>query len=419
MKLHYLLFVFLSINTCFSQELPKLRIDLDKVYGGAVSDYLDSIEYIPLENTKSSKFGQISDLIITDSSFIIVDKDTQSVLFFSREGKFLNKISKNGSLTAATALYNTKKNKVEIIFINAVQNKFIKNSYNILGKLTENGEIKKMNDIEEEANNLESINNTIIVDENNYWVRNKVKSFDSFKDFYFFSKYKSNNKQESVVQFDSLNRYAVYRLTKELGSGELPVIHSNNFYFSTPIQHKLYKIDAINGTSKPLFQIVLPARYGIKSTLLSITDPKKMDSVVKSNWFTDRTVLGLENIIFDKDKLIFKTRTGVISGYGTDGQQITKNFFYRFKDSRLVAFEKMNSDVSNYYLPFRSKETIAYKGFSFTKEYIFTHISSLEMFATRDATKSKNPKYPPVLLEYFKTQTRKSNPVIVRMKLKE
>jgi hypothetical protein len=91
-------FFFLSCLQAFSQELPKLKINLEQAFGGAFSDYLDSIEYIPLETSKTSLFGNISQLLITDSSFVISDEDTKSILFFSLSGKFIKRVSKRGAL---------------------------------------------------------------------------------------------------------------------------------------------------------------------------------------------------------------------------------------------------------------------------------------------------------------------------------
>lgn len=50
--------------------------------------------------------------------------------------------------------------------------------------------------------------------------------------------------------------------------------------------------------------------------------------------------------------------------------------------------------------------------------YYYTTLSSLAMFTEMKNTKSRNPHYTPTLEEYFKTQSRKSNPVILRMKIK-
>lgn len=96
------------------------------------------------------------------------------------------------------------------------------------------------------------------------------------------------------------------------------------------------------------------------------------------------------------------------------------NFIYDTLSTKLISMERLVPDVHNYFLPILGNGSmIVFDGLYFHKGAYYTPISSLEMFAANVSTKSKNPQYPEVLKQYFKTQTRKSNPVIVRMKLKE
>lgn len=80
----------------------------------------------------------------------------------------------------------------------------------------------------------------------------------------------------------------------------------------------------------------------------------------------------------------------------------------------------MVPDMKSYYLPIiDASHYFQIYGLQYYGNHMFSSLSSLQMFAAREATKSKKPQYAPVLQEYFKTQNRKSNPVIVKMKLKE
>lgn len=394
----------------YAQTPPKLRIDLDRSYGGAFSTYLDSIEYIPLENTQNSECGQISNMILTDSSFVITDRDTKSVLFFSTTGRFLKRISKSGGLSATGAIFDAQKKMIDVVFENVGKTKVLFENYSLTGNFIEKGDI---NDIDKDF-----IHNRLIVDKNIFWIRHQLLGTDTIPAFYF-SQYNGKVKTKSAVPFDSLNTFGVFNLSKHLGYFPLPIIRSDNFYFSTPLTHKLYRVNAVSGAAEPLYQIVFPAKYGIKPDLTAVHDKKIMDSIVHAKWFDDRTVLGLENVIYDQNKLIFKIHTGLVSRYGPDGAVITRNFLYRFKDNLLVAFEKISPDTSTYFLPFRYRGTISTEGFYFKDNYLYTHLSSLEMFTAHEANKAKKPQYPAVLQRYFNAQNRKSNPVIVRMKLKE
>ncbi|GGH73814.1 hypothetical protein HNQ91_003734 [Filimonas zeae] len=57
------------------------------------SEFLDSVRYVPLETTKESEIGEISQLIVSDDFFIIMDtKATFSVLLFKKDGRFYKRI---------------------------------------------------------------------------------------------------------------------------------------------------------------------------------------------------------------------------------------------------------------------------------------------------------------------------------------
>ncbi|MFT3902994.1 MAG: 6-bladed beta-propeller [Niabella sp.] len=71
----------LTLNLLHAQEVPKIRIDPAAASEGPVSNYFDSVEYIPLETSPKSLFGDVDKLIVTDSSVVVFNFDTYSVLF--------------------------------------------------------------------------------------------------------------------------------------------------------------------------------------------------------------------------------------------------------------------------------------------------------------------------------------------------
>lgn len=394
----------------FAQDLQKIRINPDQAYGGDFSDYLYAPEYIPLETTKESLFGQISNLIITKLGYVITDDDTKSVLFFSKSGEFVKKISKYGTYNSRVAVFDEYNNTIAIVFQNENSEKFVIKSYNIQGDY--------IKDINESNLDFDLIHNTIVYNENTYWKRNIPAKSDSIPAFYF-SQYIDNTKSNSVISLDTMYSYGLYHLTKELGYTKLPSIFNNMFYYSTPIENKLYRVNALTGETTLLYQIIFPSKFGIDNTLLRIKDKKTMDNSLKKEWFKDKSALGLENIYHDTSKLIFKAIRGVSSSYGADGALISRNFLYLFSQNKLISFEKINADKGTYFLPFHSPHTIAREGVHFSNDYLYTHLSSLDMFTAYQVNKERNPVYPIILQDYFKTQNRKSNPVIVRMKLRD
>jgi hypothetical protein len=85
---------FTQIHPGSGLSLDKIMLDPSSGVGGTASQIYDEVDYIPLETTKESLFGEISQLQITDKYFIILDKETDAILFFNRDGSFHHKINK-------------------------------------------------------------------------------------------------------------------------------------------------------------------------------------------------------------------------------------------------------------------------------------------------------------------------------------
>lgn len=78
-----------------SSEMRILRIDPSNAKGASISQVFEEVKFIPLETTKESLFGTISQLKVTTDRYVIWDNDTKSILIFNKNGKYQAKI--NGS----------------------------------------------------------------------------------------------------------------------------------------------------------------------------------------------------------------------------------------------------------------------------------------------------------------------------------
>lgn len=61
-----------------------------------ISEFIDSIKYIKLENSKNSFLGEVSEIIIRDNFIYVIDKSQQIIFLFDHNGKYVNKIDKQG-----------------------------------------------------------------------------------------------------------------------------------------------------------------------------------------------------------------------------------------------------------------------------------------------------------------------------------
>lgn len=106
----YLLSLFSFVNTAYGQKVPvmkkiesgnKIHIDFYSAYNNKApvlysSQFVDDIEFIPLETTDECLIGEsIRNIVITKSNIVIFDYE--GCYRFDRKGKFLNKIGKKGN----------------------------------------------------------------------------------------------------------------------------------------------------------------------------------------------------------------------------------------------------------------------------------------------------------------------------------
>ena len=77
----------------------------------------------------------------------------------------------------------------------------------------------------------------------------------------------------------------------------------------------------------------------------------------------------------------------------------------------------MSPDEQNGFLPFTDWR-INTTGLRYEDGFFYTDVSSLQLFTAKEAAAGKT-KYSTAMEKYFATESRKSNPVIVQLKLKE
>lgn len=83
-----ILLVYLFVpKTIFSQTSIKIYADPENAPGLKASKFIDSIDFIPLETNKESKYENLNQFIVADSNLIVMD-GTNHVLIFDKKGKF-------------------------------------------------------------------------------------------------------------------------------------------------------------------------------------------------------------------------------------------------------------------------------------------------------------------------------------------
>jgi hypothetical protein len=97
----YVIFIAASIvfacNGYNKAEKDRISLEPDQALDKTLlSEIVDSVKYIRLENTDSSMLGSIREIVIKRKYIYVADKTHQSIFLFDKQGKFVAKLSKKG-----------------------------------------------------------------------------------------------------------------------------------------------------------------------------------------------------------------------------------------------------------------------------------------------------------------------------------
>ncbi|RBQ02703.1 6-bladed beta-propeller [Pedobacter miscanthi] len=372
-----------------------VRIDPKNTIGLNVSDVFDEITFIPLETTKESFFGKIKRLEVTKDRFIIYDQDTRAILIFDKMGKFISKI--NGA-----KISDDKDNAIDefrlvmedmrtLISLQSGKNLF---TFDLNGKLVNKGHTK---------DNTPKYDYLIPDSSTGIKFNKKIDST-----YFELSLYDGGGK--------ILNKFFPFAIEQILNDN---MINSGKslFYSGRPgrafyTRYYDYNIYEIGPDKAELsFQITLPAVNSLPRDFMSNPSykGKKMEFLLKN---TD-LYFGIYNVFQSGNNLFFN-----LSTFG----QGKRSFIYNLKNNALVAVSDLAPDHTSYFLPVTDAgafDEYNNVGFSqYVEGYLYTSYSSLAAFMFKQQSANKKPQYNEILTRYFKTQSKKSNPIIVVLKPK-
>jgi hypothetical protein len=391
-----------------SSKAQILRIDPSNAMGGNASDFFSEVNYIPLETTEQSLFGSISKLVITEDYFIILDRNTNSILIFNKNGKFHTKIKG----TQDSPIWDLAVNKVtkEIRYSRDQYKTYIFANYDgkTLRSIKSGGDLAKdeVNDGDmhffapgkgvtyERPNNVDSTSK-----------RYKVYS----KSLIMFANDK-NKVYAQGLSFDKREGDDVDVISN--GIWPFNTVSDTAFYYAKPYIFNIYTIkpDAISLSYKFVFPfyVSLPMDFAINPDYKK----KHLEYIQKH----PKAIFCIANFYQLKDNLIFKAASW--NTYDED------NLIYNIRTGTLIAYKHILQDEKSYFLPIydNSNWGITFNNtgiLACSNGYLYTSASSLGMFQYHEKYADQKAKYPPALDAYFKKGSRKDNPVIMQLKLKD
>lgn len=390
-----------------SSNMLTLRIDPETARGATASQVFDEIRFIPLETTKESLFGDITQLKIAKDRFVIYDRDTQAILIFNQDGKFIAKIN-------ASRIDHEEDKKAELTFngftLKAENDTFLivvfTSGYIVYFDL--NG--KQVRKVPIKNNNTD-FSTKYFSD-----TTTKVKSYYMEKkdrDSTFYEIALFNNKKELGLYFPfNSDRYKNDQFFSAGGEAVADNGAVDEFFYVRSYDYNIYKITP--AAFSLAYRVILPVSNALPKGFME--NPRYINK--RAAYFQDNPNIcyAIGNTYQMGNNLFLK-----LYNMGTD--RTKKNaLIYNVKTASLISIKDIEPDALSSFLPITDASadySFANYGFSYNNGYLYTSYSSLNMFAFKEQSADKNPTYNPVLSAYFKNESKKSNPVMIQLKPKK
>jgi hypothetical protein len=396
-----------------TSQTIELRIDPANTMGGNASEIFESVNYIPLETTKESTFGRIEQLEVTDDRFIILDENTNCILLFKKDGKFVAKI-KGGDkkfpgspmFDFSVRIYDFKVNRwtKEIMFtsVDTKTHIWTYHFYDFDGK--------KVRDVVRGTKDPQ-------FDDGMFIGKNLLVAASNLND----NKKEGVDTRYQVEYIQDLKEirqrgfpYKVKGLEVDgdiMGVSSGPLYHYGNDTAVFYTKHYDYNIFRLTPhTIQRAYKLILPLINVLPSDI--ITNSSYKDKRMKYLKDHPDAIYGLGNCFQTGDNLTFKATN-------SNGQSKLSTLIYNLKSGSVIGLGHITTDELSYFLPVADDRMYSYTGFVASDgKSLYSSFASIIMFQAHEANQDKGIKYNPVLNDYFSKGKKEDNPVIVQIKLK-
>ncbi|WP_285055066.1 6-bladed beta-propeller [Pedobacter ginsengisoli] len=392
----------------------ELRVDPANAMGGNASEIFESVSYIPLETTKESTFGRIEQLEVTEDRFIILDENTNCILLFKKDGKFVAKI-KGGDkkfpgspmFDFSVRIYDFKVNRwtKEIMFtsVDTKTHIWTYHFYDFDGK--------KVRDIVRGSKDpqfddgmfigkdlLVTASNLNDNKEDGVGTRHQVEYIRDLKEI----RYRGFPYQVKGLEVDG----------DIMGVASGPLFYYGNDTAVFYTKHHDYNIFRLTPhTIQRAYKLILPMINVLPSDI--ITNSNYKDKRMKYLQEHPDAIYGLGNCFLTGNNLTFKATSSM-------GQSKLSTIIYNLKSGSAIGLGHITTDELSYFLPVADDRMYSYTGFVASDgKNLYSSFSSITMFQEHEANQNKGIKYNQVLNDYFNKGKKEDNPVLVQIKVKD
>ncbi|GAA3923889.1 6-bladed beta-propeller [Chitinophaga oryziterrae] len=383
-----ILFIIFLSGALYAQDSVTIRMDPDNVLGGSVSQLFDSVEYIPLQTTKESLFGRIDRLQVADDLFFILDRSSDQVLIFKKDGKYKSKIQMQRYVKSTTqqgiSSFMVDEDKKWVIVNNDTKPDVLY-FFNYQGNLVKTIVGKQWS-------------NFGYLDQHNYLMAANGDILDS-----------ASGLRANCLITDTSTKVIKKSLVKivpgMMGSGQVvdkvpgekEVIYAGAFDFS------IYKI-GITGIENKI-KFIFPVIY---------TPPKEIygtsyeNQIKYTHEVNPKMLMGFLDIHTSGNFLTFSL---MHIGFGHP------SYIYSASSQNIYSMGNINTDSAHYFLPVISDGGNIYAA---DRNYFYSHIPVYYFKSGyNDNLKNRKAAYPDKIRRLYTSFGNYDNPIIIRLKPKQ
>lgn len=385
-----------------TSQAKTLRIDPGNAYGASATEAFESATYIPLETTKESTFGKIDKLEVTEDYFIIDDENTNSILFFDRQGKFLHKIfggsNKSMDNNDRISTFNVNRKAREVVFLQMRNRVWTQMIFDF------NGNKKRQVPVKEDdalLNNAVFLTADLAAAAMGYDDDQKDRVKTRFL-IHYVKDFKTATSKAFPYKVPGLKIRDDYF---DGGSGLSETGMDTAALFTLSNDYRIFKVSP--SKVQQLYTLIFP-----------------LINAVPKNFLTDTSFNGKRHKMYTENrKLIYSLGNCQQAGPNLlfhTGNSNSQNLICNVNSGTVIDFDHILSDESTWFLPVnKGKYYHTFPLAACDGKFIYTSFSSLQMFDAHKDNSDKGIKYNPVLESYFSKRSKADNPVILQIKLKD
>jgi hypothetical protein len=399
-----LILISTVISDACGQTTSDLRIDPRYVRGATVSNIVDEVTFIPMETSAESTFGILQRISVDRENYVFYDFTTNAIYIYFKDGRFHSKITElPGLKKEATREFQSMSNfslnpwdKNIYVVYETEDKKHSKRLvvFNTDGKLLRStGLNASLNDL---GTTFHFIDKTTTLFTNRRGYKNAKFVFYQVKDF---DKIISGN-----VELDGKNPFDRswvndFNLTASTDQGSI---------WSRSYDNSVYIFDK-NGQPN-IIRFLLPATLALDQEFYN-------DSAIIGNHAKSVEYL-MEHpdkiLAFGNIRKLNEWLSFTLHSYGSGGAR--SMYLYNTKSDQLLSFSTISSDSLSYFFSlFKSGPLVV----GTEGDYLYLSLPSFSFYNAIKNSTNKQWETNEVLSKYIREQNPKSNPVLIRVRLRK